>query len=120
MIRISHCDALVSLLNCVCLEELEIVSCDSPISIGRDQLPSTLKHLVINSCENLESIVLDKVQVSSLSGTNLELLSVRWCTSLTALVSSLRGELPPSPKYLEVRFCSELESIAESFNNLVS
>ncbi|XP_057995036.1 putative disease resistance protein At3g14460 [Hevea brasiliensis] len=136
---IYHCSRLVCLPDAViysssCLEELTIQNCDSLISIGRHQLPPTLKRLEIIYCFKLQKLlnvggacsssrVTDEESISCDSTSfNLQYLKIDNCESLTFL-----GELPASLKDLVIdsssygnRVSAKLESIAEWFDNNTS
>ncbi|KAI9170215.1 hypothetical protein LWI28_024604 [Acer negundo] len=122
-IDIDKCDALQSLpmawmhSSNTNLEELSVRFCDSLTCIDRVQLPTNLKQLVIGYCSNLLS-VLDEEEVSgSCNNTScLEHLIIYSCPSLTSLWSK-SNELPNSLRYLSIRKCSKLESIAECFHD---
>ncbi|XP_021680447.2 putative disease resistance RPP13-like protein 1 [Hevea brasiliensis] len=130
VIGISNCNAITSLPDAVIdskfLEHLEIESCDSLVSLGRGQLPPTLKRLQIISCKSLQNL-LGAGYCSSLSSSKrpkdemnvgcskntfiLEFLSVDYCPSLTSL-----GELPDSLQHLDIGYCSEIISLSSGGN----
>ncbi|KAH9734070.1 hypothetical protein KPL71_017256 [Citrus sinensis] len=97
-VTIKGCDALESLPEAwmqnssTSLESLAIDSCDSLTYIARIQLPPSLKRLIIFRCDNLSS-----------------------CSNLAFL--SRNGNLPQALKYLKIRDCSKLESLAERLDN---
>ncbi|KAK2636999.1 hypothetical protein Ddye_031791 [Dipteronia dyeriana] len=98
------------------LEELSIRNCDSLTCIARVQLPPNLKQLVIGYCSNLPSLLdEEKVSGSCNNASCLEHLIIYSCPSLTSLWSK-SNELPKALRYLSVRKCSRLESIAEGFH----
>ncbi|KAF2318419.1 hypothetical protein GH714_007095 [Hevea brasiliensis] len=104
--------------NSVYLEELRIERCNLLMSLGRGQLPPTLKRLMIKFCHNLQSLLYeaedeDEESFSSCGNTfSLDLLSIEACPSLTLLSS--RGGLPSSLKHLWISHCSELTSLSPS------
>ncbi|XP_057991619.1 disease resistance protein RPV1-like isoform X1 [Hevea brasiliensis] len=127
-LSIKWCFRIISLPDAViysslCLEVLTIGYCHSLISIGRHQLPPTLKRLNSSCCKELRRL-LDVGEAcsssrvtdeDSISGdTNLSILQnleINLCGSLT-----LSGESPASLKYLDLNN-AKLESIAERFDN---
>ncbi|XP_057990160.1 putative disease resistance protein At3g14460 [Hevea brasiliensis] len=137
-LSIENCPRLISLPDAViykslCLEELKIFECDSLISIGRHQLPTTLRRLEILSCHGLQRLLdvreacsssrfTDKESIScDANSSNLQHLRIDWCPSVTFL-----GALPASLKVLAFN-CNihdnvsvKLESIAERFDNNTS
>ncbi|KAJ9158844.1 hypothetical protein P3X46_024389 [Hevea brasiliensis] len=134
-LSIEGCFRLISLpdgviYSSLCLEELTIDYCHSLISIGRHQLPSSLKRLKISHCTELQRLldvgeaysssrVTDEDSISCDTNlSNLQNLEIDGCSSLTFL-----GELPASLKYLVLNCFSfhsinaKIESIAERFDN---
>ncbi|KAF2319651.1 hypothetical protein GH714_017836 [Hevea brasiliensis] len=134
-LSIEGCFRLISLpdgviYSSLCLEELTIDYCHSLISIGRHQLPSSLKRLKISHCTELQRLldvgeaysssrVTDEDSISRDTNlSNLQNLEIDGCSSLTFL-----GELPASLKYLVLNCFSfhsinaKIESIAERFDN---
>ncbi|GLT27851.1 hypothetical protein SLA2020_028220 [Shorea laevis] len=87
--------------NMLQLEELVIKGCEQLKSFPRDKLPSMLKRLEIQNCENLESL---------LEGVNLEHLEIHNIPSLKCFPSS---KLPSALKTLEIRNCKQLESLPD-------
>ncbi|KAI8570633.1 hypothetical protein RHMOL_Rhmol01G0051100 [Rhododendron molle] len=83
------------------LQELSIFKC--PRLISFPVLPSTLKELQIDGCDDLLSLP----DLTLLN--NLEKLNLSYCPSLTYLSSG--SGLPPALKELEVRNCAELKSL---------
>ncbi|XP_058006949.1 putative disease resistance protein At3g14460 [Hevea brasiliensis] len=124
---IEGCARLISLPDAViysslCLEELKIESCDSLISIGRHQLPPTLKWLQISRCQKLQRLLDEDIIGRDPNSSNLQHLKIDDCGSLTFL-----GKLPPSLKDLVItsfgfdsEISAKLESIAERFNSTTS
>ncbi|GLT25977.1 hypothetical protein SLA2020_010740 [Shorea laevis] len=87
--------------NMLQLEELVIEGCEQLKSFPRDKLPSTLKWLKIQNCENLESLP---------EGVNLEHLQINNLPSLKCFPSS---KLPSALKRLEIKECKQLESLPD-------
>ncbi|GLT25971.1 hypothetical protein SLA2020_010690 [Shorea laevis] len=87
--------------NMLQLEELVIEGCVQLKSFPRDKLPSTLKRLKIQNCENLESLP---------EGVNLGHLQINDLPSLKCFPSS---KLPSALKRLEIRECKQLESLPD-------
>ncbi|GLT30405.1 hypothetical protein SLA2020_052060 [Shorea laevis] len=87
--------------NMLQLEELVIKGCEQLKSFPRDKLPSTLKRLEIQNCENLESLP---------EGVNLEHLEIYHLPSLKCFPNS---KLPSALKRLEIRGCEQLESLPD-------
>jgi hypothetical protein len=96
-ICISHCNALESLpkYKNKCVEYINIYGCDSLKRTAIGQLPSTLKRLIIEFCENMLILVDEDDTNSCRNNTSLlEYLSVLQCPSLKSLF--LSGELAAS------------------------
>ncbi|GKV39993.1 hypothetical protein SLEP1_g47677 [Rubroshorea leprosula] len=87
--------------NMLQLEELDIKGCEQLKSFHRDKLPSTLKRLKIQNCENLEYLP---------EGVNLEHLEIGNLPSLKCFPSS---KLPSALKRLKIRDCKQLESLPD-------
>ncbi|GKV39995.1 hypothetical protein SLEP1_g47679 [Rubroshorea leprosula] len=87
--------------NMLQLEELVIRRCKQLKSFPRDKLPSTLKRLKIEDCENLESLP---------EGVNLEHLKINNLPSLKCFPSS---KLPSALKMLKISNCKQLESLPD-------
>ncbi|KAK2637003.1 hypothetical protein Ddye_031795 [Dipteronia dyeriana] len=121
-IDIDKCDALQSLpmawmhSSNTSLEELSIKNCDSLKCIARVQLHSNLKRLEIKYCSNLLTVLDEEVSGSCMNTSCLEKLKIEDCPSLTSLWSS-SGNLPKALRYLSIKKCSKLESIAKGFHD---
>ncbi|GLT25986.1 hypothetical protein SLA2020_010810 [Shorea laevis] len=87
--------------NMLQLEELVIKGCERLKSFPRDKLPSTLKRLKIQNCENLESLP---------EVVNPEHLQINNLPSLKCFPSS---KLPSALKRLEIKKCKQLESLPD-------
>ncbi|OAY44849.1 hypothetical protein MANES_07G010500v8 [Manihot esculenta] len=126
-LSIEGCTRLVSLpeamiYSSICLEVLQVERCDSLVSIGRHQLPPTVKRLEISRCQKLQRLLHEEVINYELNLSNLQHIKIDDCGFLTCL-----GKLPPSLKDLVItsfgfglEIGAKLESIAESFNNNTS
>ncbi|XVF82340.1 hypothetical protein PTKIN_Ptkin16aG0038700 [Pterospermum kingtungense] len=101
--------------NLMCLRELEIVNCPKLVSLVADNLPSTLKSLVIRECENLVWLLEDGENINFSSISLLESLQIEDCITLTSLSSS--GKLPVRLRTLEIRGCPELEFVAQEIGD---
>ncbi|KAF2319720.1 hypothetical protein GH714_018216 [Hevea brasiliensis] len=134
---IENCPRLISLPDAViykslCLEELKIFECGSLISIGRHQLPTTLKRLEIRNCYGLlrlldaretcsSSRFTDKEGIScDAYSSNLQHLGIIRCLSLTFL-----GELPvfdnnTSLESIEIVCALDLKSLPENLHMLTN
>ncbi|KAF2293702.1 hypothetical protein GH714_004215 [Hevea brasiliensis] len=90
---IEGCARLISLPDAViysslCLEELKIESCDSLISIGRRQLPPTLKWLQI-SCQKLQRLMDEEIIDCDPNSSNLQHLKIDdWLSYILRQVTS--------------------------------
>ncbi|KAF2319640.1 hypothetical protein GH714_017792 [Hevea brasiliensis] len=136
-LSIGNCPGLISLPDAViykslCLEELKIDECEDLISIGRHQLPTTLKRLEICNCYGLQRL-LDARETCSSSrftdkegiscdaySSNLQHLGIIGCRSLTFL-----GELPvfdnnTSLESIEIKFAPHLKSLPENLHMLTN
>ncbi|XP_057991162.1 putative disease resistance protein RGA4 isoform X2 [Hevea brasiliensis] len=134
---IENCPRLISLPDAViykslCLEELKIFECGSLISIGRHQLPTTLKRLEIQGCDGLQRL-LDARETCSSSrftdkegiscdaySSNLQHLEIFSCLSLTFL-----GDLPvfdnnTSLESIEINSAPRLKSLPENLHMLTN
>ncbi|XWS09964.1 hypothetical protein CRYUN_Cryun39dG0035200 [Craigia yunnanensis] len=88
------------------LKEMRIIKCPSLISFAENNLPPTLKWLVIRHCENLVYLV-DERENNIFSNTCfLEHLEIMWCPSLICLSS--RGYVPNRLQLLQISDCSKL------------
>ncbi|MBA0659892.1 hypothetical protein Goklo_011983 [Gossypium klotzschianum] len=141
-LRIKHCEKLeklsATMYNLTSLRELEIVKCPKLLSFSHDNLPLTLKGLVVKNCDNLKCLLdEDGMNISrrsllshliierchslaSLSSTGdlpvkLQHLKIWSCPKLAYLSSS--GYLPVGLKHLRIDTCQMLESIADSVHN---
>ncbi|KAK0589916.1 hypothetical protein LWI29_020200 [Acer saccharum] len=128
-IYIESCKALECLPNswmdCTSLERLSVSSCESLMYLTRRQLFPNLKQLVIERCKDLKTLMQeeDNSLGSSISATSsfskrelpatLEHIEIVSCNNL-AYLSSGGNNLPMALKYLCLRSCSKLESVAES------
>lgn len=103
------------LQNNTALEYLEIQKCSSLTSLlEQGNLPTTLKHVKIYHCKNLESMpggIMCKEKLS------LEHLEIDNCFSLNSFPE---GELPQTLKRLEISHCANLKSLPASLSNLVN
>ncbi|XP_044499365.1 putative adenylate cyclase regulatory protein [Mangifera indica] len=116
------------------INSLQIIKCQNLRSIGRGMLPFSIKSLQIYSCEELE--FLEDLSVSllehlwifrckslkciSLDGPlpeTLNQLDVGGCNALETLSSSRNEYLPKALTSVCIYYCTELKSIAESFDN---
>ncbi|GLT88402.1 hypothetical protein SLE2022_064290 [Rubroshorea leprosula] len=105
-------------INLARLEKMEIRSCPLLVSLtGKEQglLPLNLKHLVLYSCEALESLLPD-LMMRKMGGSNnnstdmlrLEGLEFHGCPSLRSL------SLPITVKRLTIEGCENLESLPDA------
>ena len=95
------------------LESLEIRCCPSLICFPHGGLPSTLKQLTVADCIRLKYLPDGMMHRNSTHSNNaccLQILRIHDCKSLKFFP---RGELPPTLKRLEIRHCSNLESVSE-------
>ncbi|KAK1576200.1 hypothetical protein Q3G72_011815 [Acer saccharum] len=132
-IYIESCKALECLPNtwmdCTSLECLSVIKCDSLMYLARKQLSPNLKKLVIKSCNELKTLMQEEdnsLGGSSISATSsfskselpatLEHIEIWSCDNL-AYLSSGGYNLPKALKYLSLRYCSKLDSVAERFHD---
>nr|XP_048330555.1 putative disease resistance protein At3g14460 [Ziziphus jujuba var. spinosa] len=100
------------------LEELHIFGCTSLTCFPESGLPSSLRVLRIESCENLISLVRDDEYSSNCtpppnSNSNcLELLKIQNCPSLKSISSAVTGSLPVRFKNLYIKYCHALERLS--------
>ncbi|KAL6327671.1 hypothetical protein AAG906_022611 [Vitis piasezkii] len=95
------------------LESLEIRCCPSLICFPHGGLPSTLKQLTVADCIRLKYLpdgMLHRNSTHSNNACCLQILRIHDCKSLKFFP---RGKLPPTLKRLEIRHCSNLESVSE-------
>ncbi|KAJ9685340.1 hypothetical protein PVL29_017389 [Vitis rotundifolia] len=95
------------------LESLEIRFCPSLAGFPSGGLPTTLKQLTVADCMRLRSLPDGMMHPNSTHSNNaccLQILRIHDCHSL---VSFPRGELPFTLKRLEIRHCSNLESVSK-------
>ncbi|XP_059455915.1 putative disease resistance protein At3g14460 isoform X1 [Corylus avellana] len=121
--EIRNCQDMESLpkemmYNNTYLEKILIEGCTSLTNFAIGQLPPTLKRLCISKCTNMV-ILVDEDDINNYGSNTslLEYLDISDCPSLKSLTSS--GELPELPatlKFLYIRNCEKLESIAKSFH----
>ncbi|KAA3453475.1 disease resistance protein RGA2-like [Gossypium australe] len=141
-LRIKHCEKLeklsATMYNLTSLRELEIVKCPKLLSFSHDNLPLTLKGLVVKNCDNLKCL-LDEDGMNISRRSLLSRLIIERCHSLASLAStgdlpvklqhlkiwscpklaylSSSGYLPVRLKHLRIDTCQMLESIADSVHN---
>ncbi|KAJ9685336.1 hypothetical protein PVL29_017386 [Vitis rotundifolia] len=95
------------------LESLEIRYCPSIICFPHGGLPSTLKQLMVADCIRLKYLPDGMMHRNSIYSNNdccLQILRIHDCKSLKFFP---RGKLPPTLERLEIRHCSNLESVSE-------
>ncbi|XP_022747725.1 putative disease resistance RPP13-like protein 1 [Durio zibethinus] len=115
-LRIEYCEGFQKLpKNLSCLRELEIVKCPKLVSLLADNLPSTLKSLVITECENLECFLEGGENINFSSTSLLEFLQISGCEALKSLSSS--SKLPVALKTLKIWNCPELELVAQEIGD---
>ncbi|XP_022746539.1 putative disease resistance protein RGA4 [Durio zibethinus] len=113
---IKYCEGFQKLSkNLTCLRELEIVGCPKLVSLLADNLPSTLKSLVIKECENLECLLEDGENINFSSTSLLEFLQICECKALKSLSSS--SKLPVGLKMLLIFSCPKLEFVAQEIGD---
>ncbi|XP_034705128.1 putative disease resistance protein At3g14460 [Vitis riparia] len=96
--------------SCV-LERVEIWRCPSLLFFPKGELPTSLKQLIIEDCENVKSL-----PEGIMRNCNLERLNIEGCSSLTSFPS---GELPSTLKHL-ISNCGNLELLPDHMPNLTS
>ena len=97
------------------LEALYIAWCPSLADFPEGSLPTTLKELIIEDCENLKSLpegVMHQHYSSNTTanGALLQVLCLYGCPSLTSFP---KGKFPSTLKRLNIMSCEQLESISE-------
>ncbi|XP_034705363.1 putative disease resistance RPP13-like protein 1 isoform X2 [Vitis riparia] len=97
--------------SCV-LERVAITSCPSLLFFPKGELPTSLKQLIIEDCENVKSL-----PEGIMRNCNLEQLNIWGCSSLTSFPS---GELPSTLKHLAIWNCGNLELLPDHMPNLTS
>ena len=95
--------------SCV-LERVEIRRCPSLLFFPKGELPTSLKQLIIEDCENVKSL-----PEGIMGNCNLEQLNICGCSSLTSFPS---GELPSTLKDLVISNCGNLELLSDHMPNL--
>ncbi|XP_057741270.1 putative disease resistance RPP13-like protein 1 isoform X2 [Arachis stenosperma] len=119
--------AMMSINHLSCLQEIEISECSSLISLSLDAFPN-LKGLEIKGCSNLESVSMSEPPSKSLQNLRimkcrkLEFLQQQHKYDLVGLyifdscdsLTSLSLDAFPSLKVLEIKGCSNLESVSMS------
>ncbi|XP_034705301.1 putative disease resistance protein At3g14460 [Vitis riparia] len=109
---VDECESLKWLprnYNSCALESLEIYMCPSLVCFPNSELPTTLKNIYIQGCENLTS--LPEGMMHHNSTCCLENLIIDYCPSLKSFPT---GELPSTLKNLAISVCSNLESTSEN------
>ncbi|XP_010659076.1 putative disease resistance protein At3g14460 isoform X2 [Vitis vinifera] len=95
--------------SCV-LERVQIMRCPSLLFFPKGELPTSLKQLIIEDCENVKSL-----PEGIMRNCNLEQLNIEGCSSLTSFPS---GELPSTLKHLVIWNCGNLELLPDHMPNL--
>ncbi|CBI35082.3 unnamed protein product, partial [Vitis vinifera] len=90
--------------------ELVIGKCPSLLFFPKGELPTSLKQLIIEDCENVKSL-----PEGIMGNCNLEQLNICGCSSLTSFPS---GELPSTLKHLVISNCGNLELLPDHMPNL--
>ncbi|XVF82358.1 hypothetical protein PTKIN_Ptkin16aG0040500 [Pterospermum kingtungense] len=116
ILSIEDCEGLENLSKTLhgeltCLREIYIVNCPKLVSLAADSLPSTLKILVMEECENLVCLLEDGENINFSTTSLLQSLAIGECKALKSLSSS--GKLPVRLKTLGIIGCPNLESIAK-------
>ncbi|KAL7204068.1 hypothetical protein ACSBR2_017184 [Camellia fascicularis] len=111
-LTIDNCEKLEKLPrlvhNFTFLGELFVCKCPSLGSFPETGFPCTLKTLRIRDCEALQSLFGWLTQIND---SNLQVLEVANCPSLTCLISCRGGGLPPTLKELKIWRCKKLEAL---------
>ncbi|XP_034702883.1 putative disease resistance RPP13-like protein 1 [Vitis riparia] len=90
--------------SCV-LERVEIRRCPSLLFFPKGELPTSLKQLIIENCENVKSL-----PEGIMRNCNLEELNIKGCSSLLFFP---KGELPTSLKRFIIEDCENVKSLPE-------
>ncbi|XP_022748120.1 uncharacterized protein LOC111297751 [Durio zibethinus] len=115
-LRIEYCEGFQKLSEKLkCLRKLEIVKCPNLVSVLADNLPSTLKSLVMGECENLVCLLEDGEDINFSNTSLLECLEIFECKALKSLSSS--SKLPVGLKTLQIWNCPELEFVAQEIGD---
>ncbi|XVE68343.1 hypothetical protein DITRI_Ditri09bG0060500 [Diplodiscus trichospermus] len=113
-LRLEDCEGFqkfsVTSKNLMCLAKLKIVKCPKLVSLLADNLPSTLKILMIGNCENMLCLLEDGENINFRRTSTLESLQITECKALKSLSSSRK--LPVGLKSLMIWDCPQLESVA--------
>ncbi|CAL5380933.1 unnamed protein product [Camellia sinensis] len=111
-LTIDNCEKLEKLPrllhNFTFLGKLCVYRCPSLGSFPETGFPCTLKTLKIRDCEALQSLFGWLTQIND---SNLQVLEVANCPSLTCLISCRGGGLPPTLKELDIWSCKKLEAL---------
>ncbi|PPD72371.1 hypothetical protein ES288_D10G239200v1 [Gossypium darwinii] len=116
---IKNCERLeklsTTLYSLTLLMKLELNGCPKLTSVARSNLPSNLEVLIIQSCQNLQCLLLDEGEdVDSNNACVLQKLNIFSCESLKRINRSV---LPSTLKTLEIYLCPKLESISQEIQD---
>ncbi|XVF82347.1 hypothetical protein PTKIN_Ptkin16aG0039400 [Pterospermum kingtungense] len=119
-LSIEDCEGLENLSktlhsNHTCLRERCIAKGPKLVSLLADSLPSTLKSLKIEECENLVCLLEDGENINFSTTSLIESLQINNCKALKSLSSS--SKLPMKLKELWIRGCPELEFVAQEIGD---
>ena len=114
-----HCNSIHTnntiTMGICALEVLSIRGCPSLADFPEGSLPTTLKELIIEDCENLKSLPEGVMHqhYSSNTTANGALLQVLYLYDCPSLTSFPKGKFPSTLKTLNISYCQQLESISE-------
>ncbi|KAK9024003.1 hypothetical protein V6N11_004187 [Hibiscus sabdariffa] len=120
-LRIKHCERLekltATMYNLTSLRELEIVKCPKLVSFSHDNLPPTLKRLVVKDCEDLQCL-LDEDGININRRSFPSHLIIERCRSLASLSSTDSVHNNTCLEFIFIGRCGKIQCLPDGLDKL--